>query len=126
MNEQDASNEKPSKAKIWLLEIRAPFLTAAIVPVILGTAVAWATRGVLMLDVLLSELPRGAFHLPLIETAPRPARVMLDDQPRRVRDSEPALQRAVAVVRVLAAIHQGFVEVPHRVETLPGNGHPRT
>jgi 1,4-dihydroxy-2-naphthoate octaprenyltransferase len=29
------------KIKIWLKEIRAPFLTASIVPVILGTAIAW-------------------------------------------------------------------------------------
>ena len=59
MNEQDTSNEKPSKAKIWFLEVRAPFLTAAVVPVFLGTAVAWATRGVLMLDVFLLTLIAG-------------------------------------------------------------------
>jgi len=29
------------KIKIWLKEIRAPFLTASLVPVILGTAIAW-------------------------------------------------------------------------------------
>jgi len=59
MIEQDTSNEKPSKARIWLREIRAPFLTAAIVPVLLGTAIAWATRGVLILDVFLLTLIAG-------------------------------------------------------------------
>jgi 1,4-dihydroxy-2-naphthoate octaprenyltransferase len=36
---------KPSKLKLYLLEMRAPFFTATIVPVALGGAVAWARQG---------------------------------------------------------------------------------
>lgn len=35
----------PSKLKLYLLEMRAPFFTATIVPVALGAAVAWALEG---------------------------------------------------------------------------------
>ena len=35
----------PSKLKLYLLEMRAPFFTATIVPVALGAAVAWAHEG---------------------------------------------------------------------------------
>lgn len=41
--------------------MRAPFLTAAIVPVILGTCVAWASTGVFLLDVFLLTLIAGIF-----------------------------------------------------------------
>jgi 1,4-dihydroxy-2-naphthoate octaprenyltransferase len=41
--------------------MRAPFLTAAIVPVILGTCVAWASSGVFLLDVFLLTLIAGVF-----------------------------------------------------------------
>lgn len=34
------------KVKRWALEVRPPFLTAAAVPVLLGTAIAWALAGV--------------------------------------------------------------------------------
>ena len=57
----DESLEKPSKFRIWLAEMRAPFLTAAIVPVILGTCVAWASTGVFLLDVFLMTLIAGVF-----------------------------------------------------------------
>lgn len=40
------TEERPSKLKIWLLELRAPFFTAAVVPTLLGTAVAWESAGV--------------------------------------------------------------------------------
>ena len=50
--QEDRSNEAPStahvrpnKAKLWIAEMRAPFLTAAIVPIILGTAAAWSITG---------------------------------------------------------------------------------
>jgi 1,4-dihydroxy-2-naphthoate octaprenyltransferase len=39
--------------------MRAPFLTGAIVPVILGTCVAWALNGVFFLDVFLLTLIAG-------------------------------------------------------------------
>lgn len=35
------TDEKPSKLKIWLLELRAPFFTASLVPTLLGAAIAW-------------------------------------------------------------------------------------
>jgi 1,4-dihydroxy-2-naphthoate octaprenyltransferase len=33
------------KMRNWLMELRAPFLTASIVPVLLGTSIAWSTTG---------------------------------------------------------------------------------
>ncbi len=36
-----------TKARSWLMEIRMPFLTASIVPVLLGSAVAWEGTGML-------------------------------------------------------------------------------
>lgn len=59
MTEISAPSEKPSKLRAFFLEIRAPFLTASIVPVLLGTAIAWATRGILLLDVFLLTLIAG-------------------------------------------------------------------
>lgn len=53
--------EKPSKIRIWLGEMRAPFLTGAIVPVILGTCVAWASTGTFLLDIFLLTLAAGIF-----------------------------------------------------------------
>ena len=41
--------------------MRAPFLTAAIVPVILGTCVAWASSGIFLIDVFLLTLIAGIF-----------------------------------------------------------------
>jgi len=35
------------KTRSWTVGLRMPFLTAAIVPIFLGTAIAWAQRGVL-------------------------------------------------------------------------------
>jgi 1,4-dihydroxy-2-naphthoate octaprenyltransferase len=57
----DDSIEKPSKLRIWLAEMRAPFLTAAIVPVILGTCVAWASSGIFLPNVFLLTLIAGVF-----------------------------------------------------------------
>ena len=57
----EESLERPSRLRIWLAEMRAPFLTAAIVPVILGTCVAWATTGIFLLDVFLLTLIAGVF-----------------------------------------------------------------
>lgn len=57
----EATLEKPSKMRVWLAEMRAPFLTAAIVPVILGTCVAWASSGIFLLDVFLLTLIAGIF-----------------------------------------------------------------
>ncbi|MFW9964999.1 MAG: 1,4-dihydroxy-2-naphthoate octaprenyltransferase [Candidatus Sifarchaeia archaeon] len=53
--------EKPSKFRIWIAEMRAPFLTAAIVPVILGTCVAWASSGIFLLDIFILTLIAGIF-----------------------------------------------------------------
>jgi len=57
----DESPEKPSKIRIWLAEMRAPFLTGAIVPVILGTCVAWASSSIFLLDIFLLTLIAGVF-----------------------------------------------------------------
>ncbi len=58
------SADKPSKARIWLMEMRVPFLTASVTPVLLGTAVAWALSGVFLWDVFLLTLVAGVcLHL---------------------------------------------------------------
>ena len=57
----DLSEERPLKIRIWFAEMRAPFLTGAIVPVILGTCVAWASTGTFLLDVFLLTLIAGMF-----------------------------------------------------------------
>ena len=41
--------------------MRAPFLTGAIVPVILGTCVAWASSGTFLLDIFILTLAAGIF-----------------------------------------------------------------
>jgi 1,4-dihydroxy-2-naphthoate octaprenyltransferase len=55
----DLNEERPSKIRVWLAEMRAPFLTGAIVPVILGTCVAWASTHIFLLDVFLLTLIAG-------------------------------------------------------------------
>lgn len=56
--------ERPSKLRIWMLEMRLPFLTASITPVLLGTAMAWALHGEFLLDVFLLTLVVGVcLHL---------------------------------------------------------------
>ncbi len=49
------------KALVWLLAVRAPFLTATVAPVILGGAVAWATRDSLNWGLFFLALAAGAF-----------------------------------------------------------------
>lgn len=52
------------KAFAWLLAVRAPFLTASLVPVLLGGAVAWATRDALNWGLFFAALIAGALlHL---------------------------------------------------------------
>ncbi len=52
------------KALTWLLAVRAPFLTASIAPVLLGGAIAWATRDSLNWGLLFLAVAAGAFiHL---------------------------------------------------------------
>jgi len=48
------TDEKPSKLKIWLLELRAPFFTASLVPVLLGAAIAYESES--LFDPLLFVL----------------------------------------------------------------------
>jgi 1,4-dihydroxy-2-naphthoate octaprenyltransferase len=55
------SDGRPSKARAFFAEMRAPFLTGAIVPVILGTCVAWASKSVFLLDDFLLTLLAGVF-----------------------------------------------------------------
>lgn len=45
--------------KLYLEELRAPFFTASILPVILGAMIAWARTGLLRLDTLLLTLLGG-------------------------------------------------------------------
>jgi 1,4-dihydroxy-2-naphthoate octaprenyltransferase len=41
----ELSQATPRKMKIWLAEVRAPFFTATIVPILLGATIAWARTG---------------------------------------------------------------------------------
>ncbi len=60
----DTEQPKPSKAKIWLMELRLPFITASTIPIILGTAVAWWTSQVFLWDLFLLTLIAGVcIHL---------------------------------------------------------------
>lgn len=45
-----------TRMKYWLMEMRAPFFTATVVPVFLGTAIAWAVGGVFHLGYFLLTL----------------------------------------------------------------------
>jgi 1,4-dihydroxy-2-naphthoate polyprenyltransferase len=45
--------------KLYLEELRAPFFSASILPVILGTMIAWARTGLLRLDMFLLTLLGG-------------------------------------------------------------------
>lgn len=52
------------KFKSWVTELRAPFLTATLVSVVLGTVIAWARNGVFNPTIFLLALLGGAFaHL---------------------------------------------------------------
>jgi len=52
------------KLKSWIIELRAPFLTATLVSITLGTAIAWARNSVFNLQYFLLALIGGIFlHL---------------------------------------------------------------
>jgi len=52
------------KIKIWIAELRAPFLTATLVSIFLGTVIAWARNDVFYMEYFLLALLGGAFmHL---------------------------------------------------------------
>ena len=52
------------KALAWLLAVRLPFLTASVMPVVLGGTIAWATRDTLSWGLLWLTIAAGAFiHL---------------------------------------------------------------
>lgn len=58
----DAATEsvkRPSRVKLWFAEIRPPFLTASIVPVVLGATVAWAESHIFLWDFLLLSVIAG-------------------------------------------------------------------
>ncbi len=61
MNDRTTSQDRLGKGRIWLMELRLPFLTATIVPIILGTTVAWAVSGVFLIDYFLLTLTAGMF-----------------------------------------------------------------
>ncbi len=47
------------KLRNWVMEVRAPFLTASIVPVLLGTAIAWSVTGAVSVGFFLLTLLAG-------------------------------------------------------------------
>ncbi|MFQ6060643.1 MAG: 1,4-dihydroxy-2-naphthoate octaprenyltransferase [Thermoplasmata archaeon] len=50
-----------SRAEIWAKEIRAPFLSASILPILLGTAIAYARYGIFYWEYFLLALLGGIF-----------------------------------------------------------------
>ncbi|HEM61759.1 MAG TPA: 1,4-dihydroxy-2-naphthoate octaprenyltransferase [Chloroflexi bacterium] len=50
---------RESKVKTWLTEVRAPFFTATIVPIILGATIAWARTGTFHLGLFLLAMLGG-------------------------------------------------------------------
>ncbi|MBD3404774.1 MAG: hypothetical protein GF411_01405 [Candidatus Lokiarchaeota archaeon] len=52
----DVDEVHPGKIKAWLIELRAPFLTASTIPVFLGAAIAWGLHSVFRLDYFLLTL----------------------------------------------------------------------
>ncbi|MFX1562042.1 MAG: 1,4-dihydroxy-2-naphthoate octaprenyltransferase [Promethearchaeota archaeon] len=54
-----AAEEQSSKLKIWLAELRLPFITASIIPILLGASIAWATKGIFLWDFFLITLIGG-------------------------------------------------------------------
>jgi 1,4-dihydroxy-2-naphthoate octaprenyltransferase len=50
---------RESKTKTWLAEVRAPFFTATIVPILLGATIAWARTGAFHLGLFLLTLLGG-------------------------------------------------------------------
>jgi 1,4-dihydroxy-2-naphthoate octaprenyltransferase len=55
----DVNAAPPGKVKVWLAEVRAPFFTATIVPILLGAMIAWARTGTLHLGYLALTLLGG-------------------------------------------------------------------
>jgi 1,4-dihydroxy-2-naphthoate octaprenyltransferase len=55
----DLSKAAPNKLKIWLAEVRAPFFTATIVPILLGATIAWARTGAFHLGLFLLAMLGG-------------------------------------------------------------------
>jgi 1,4-dihydroxy-2-naphthoate octaprenyltransferase len=55
----DASAARPDKLQIWLAEVRAPFFTATIVPILLGAVIAWARTGTLHFGLFLLAMLGG-------------------------------------------------------------------
>ncbi|MHA1734782.1 MAG: 1,4-dihydroxy-2-naphthoate octaprenyltransferase [Candidatus Thorarchaeota archaeon] len=57
----ESARERPSKIKIWLREIRFAFSTASVVPILFGTAIAWAVTGEFAPGILALTLVAGMF-----------------------------------------------------------------
>lgn len=55
----DVSAASPGKLEIWLAEVRAPFFTATIVPILLGAMIAWARTGTLHFGYFLLTMLGG-------------------------------------------------------------------
>jgi len=55
----DVSAASPGKLQIWLTEVRAPFFTATIVPILLGAVIAWARTGTLHSGLFLLAMLGG-------------------------------------------------------------------
>jgi 1,4-dihydroxy-2-naphthoate octaprenyltransferase len=59
-----ADELRPGSVRVWLEEMRLPFATASVMPVLLGTAIAWGTDGVFSPLYFILTLIAGVFaHL---------------------------------------------------------------
>ena len=52
----------PDKLAIWLEELRAPFFTASIIPILLGAIIAWSTTGTFIWSYFLLTLILTLLH----------------------------------------------------------------
>ena len=63
MPQENNETARPGLVKIWLRELRLPFLTATLVPVLLGTAIAWMRTGAFnLLYFVLALIAAACLH----------------------------------------------------------------
>ncbi len=58
------TDQPPGKIGAWLMELRLPFLTASVAPILLGNVMAWALTGMFLWEIFLLTLAGGVLaHL---------------------------------------------------------------
>ena len=59
---EDDAQPAPGKLALWFEELRAPFFTASIVPILLGAIIAWSTTGTFIWSYFLLTLILTLLH----------------------------------------------------------------